>query len=475
MKNLAASQYSVVSESNYSVRLATVVRLRWIAVAGQLATVGYVFLILGFSLPVAYCLGSIALSAWVNVILTILMPSRTRLGAPTTSGLLVYDVLQLMTLLWLTGGIENPFAMLLMVPVIVSSATMPLRNTLGIALLVTAVVTFLIYNYTPLPWFPGFRFQLPFIYKMGLAAAIAVSMVFLSLYAWRLAEEARQMSAALAATELVLSREQKLHALDGLAAAAAHELGTPLSTISLVTKELESEYADNKDLQEDMRLLRSQADRCREILQKLTRAPDAQEDPVHGLLSVSELIEEASVPYRDRGIIVSVTARPLEKPATEKSANPTSTTTPAAIPPLTPAEREPVGERQPGMIFGLGNLIENAVGYAQTRVDVSARWDQRKVTVEIADDGPGFPVDLMDQLGDPYVTTRGSGKPQAKSKAGGLGLGFFIAKTLLERSGADVEFTNREAPERGAIVRAAWSRDIFDKPPEGFSPHGGRH
>ncbi|MEO1205011.1 MAG: ActS/PrrB/RegB family redox-sensitive histidine kinase [Pseudomonadota bacterium] len=457
MQTLAASDFSLISTNQVSVRLATFVRLRWIAVAGQLLTVCYVYFGLGFVLPIAYLLAAISMSVVLNVALTILFPSRMRLGAASATALLAYDILQLMALLYLTGGVENPFAMLIMVPVIVSAATLPLRNTVFLAVMASAAVAVLIYNYLPLPWFVGFRFQLPFIYKLALAAAISASMVFLSLYAWRLAEESRQMSTALAATELVLSREQKLHALDGLAAAAAHELGTPLSTIVLVTKELETEYAGNESLREDMQLLRSQAERCREILQKLTRAPDAQ-DPMHASLSVRELIDEASAPYRDQGVLFSVASKPsasVDDPETKS--------------------REPLGERQPGVVFGLGNLIENAVGYANERVDITAKWDDTAILLEIADDGPGFPADLMDSLGDPYVTTRGSGQArrdtqgqheaeiQREAKAGGLGLGFFIAKTLLERSGASVELDNKEQPLSGAIVRITWARPDFEK------------
>ncbi|MEL7049161.1 MAG: ActS/PrrB/RegB family redox-sensitive histidine kinase, partial [Pseudomonadota bacterium] len=398
---------------------------------------------LGFQLPVAYCLAAIALSAWVNVILTILYPSRKRLGTGFATGLLAYDIVQLMALLYLTGGIENPFTMLIMVPVIVSAATLPIRNTIFLSMLVAVAIGILIYNYYPLPWFDGFRFQLPFIYKTALASAIGASMVFLSLYAWRLAEESRQMSTALAATELVLSREQKLHALDGLAAAAAHELGTPLSTIVLVTKELENERSTDAGLVEDMQLLRSQAERCREILQKLTRSPDAQ-DLMHATLSVRELIDEASAPYRDRHVLLSVKANAARGAAEGEDPIP-----------------EPIGERQPGLIFGLGNLIENAVSFANTRVDVIANWDEDTVNLTISDDGPGFPNELMDSLGDPYVTTRSAAQARRRTDAGGLGLGFFIAKTLLERSGATVELDNEVLPKTGAIVKISWPRSAF--------------
>ncbi len=426
-----------------TVRLATIVRLRWIAVLGQLLTVGAVYLILGFPMPVAYCLATIALSAWLNVFLAIRFPARHRMSAELAALLLAYDILQLMVLLHLTGGIDNPFTILIVAPVVVSAATLPLRYTLGLGAVAMVATLLLVYEYWPLPWIPGLRFQLPFLYKMGVIAAVFCSMVFLALYAWRLANESRLMSEALSVTELVIAREQKLHALDGLAAAAAHELGTPLSTIFLVSKELERDLGEDSPHIQDVRLLRTQADRCREILRTLTRKPTEQ-DPMHARLSVREMIDEAAAPYVERPIKVEITSGAMPG-ADEKSL------------------REPVGERQPGVIYGLGNIVENAVDYAKSRVEVGVTWDGSSVAVRIADDGPGFPLDLMDALGDPYVTTRSAGDQKHQSRAGGLGLGFFIAKTLLERSGATVSLENRDEPETGAIVTISWPRSAFTK------------
>lgn len=259
------------------------------------------------------------------------------------------------------------------------------------------------------------------------------------------------MTAALAATELVLAREQRLHALDGLAAAAAHELGTPLATIHVVTRELEKESGLAAHVMDDIVLLRSQAERCREILQKLTRRPEGN-DPHHATLPVTQLLQEASGPYRLGRISVEIDARPGE----------------AAISATLP---EPVGERRPGVIYGLGNIIENAVDFAHSKVRILARWDEREIEITIADDGPGFSADVMDTLGEPYVTTRGVGQAvvRKQSEAGGLGLGFFIAKTLLERSGARIVLANAEDPDHGAIVRVIWSRGAFDARAEELS------
>jgi two-component system sensor histidine kinase RegB len=251
---------------------------------------------------------------------------------------------------------------------------------------------------------------------------------------------------------MVLAREQQLHALDGLAAAAAHELGTPLSTIAVVAKELSRDAPPNSAMAEDLALLQSQAVRCREILKKLTRTP-SEPDPLHARVSVTQLIDEAAAPYRGFNTQIVVTAGPAANGKGESE-----------------DASEPVGERRPGLIFGIGNLLENAVDFAHSRVDVVAVWSAKDIVITIYDDGPGIPPDVLEALGDPFITTRpartrnseqgrGTGKT---GKPTGLGLGFFIAKTLLERSGANVTLDNRPAPAQGAIVQLTWTRAAFE-------------
>ena len=198
---------------------------------------------------------------------------------------------------------------LIVAPVTVSAATLPPRNTIALGVLAAVVTTGLVFLYRPLPWYIGGRFELPILYNIGVLASVLSGMVFLALYVWRLAKEARQMTEALAATEMVLAREQQLHALDGLAAAAAHELGTPLSTITVVAKELAREAPKEGNFAEDIALLQSQAQRCREILRKLTRGP-TEPDPLHARISVRELIDEAAAPYRGFNADIVITAGP---------------------------------------------------------------------------------------------------------------------------------------------------------------------
>jgi two-component system sensor histidine kinase RegB len=442
---MPSSQQTLREASESRLRLQTVVRLRWFGVAGQLLTVCYVYFVLGFQFDIGICLALIALTAWLNVFLRLRYSMRTRIGTAYATALLAYDIVQLAALLFLTGGIENPFVFLIVAPVTVSAATLPPRNTIVLGLLAAGATTLLVFWYRSLPWFAGVNFELPTLYNVGVLASVLAGMVFLALYVWRLAKEARQMSEALAATELVLAREQQLHALDGLAAAAAHELGTPLSTIAVVAKELARTAPKDGTVAEDIALLQSQTERCREILKKLTRGPK-EPDPLHARISVRELIDEAAAPYRGFNTEIAVHAAP------EAGAD-------AA------ASQEPVGERRPGVIYGLANLVENAVDFARNRVEITATWSAREVAITIADNGPGIPPLVLDALGEPYLTTRPSPRTglAPDGEPSGMGLGFFIAKTLLERSGALVTLENRSATDGGgAIARVSWRREAFE-------------
>jgi two-component system sensor histidine kinase RegB len=444
------SRYWPSSDEDSQLRLQTIVRLRWLAVFGQLVVIAVVALVLDFRLPVGWCLFLTACSAWLNVFLAVRFPARHRLSTRLATVLLGYDIVQLAALLYFTGGVQNPFTMLLVVPVTVSAATLPPRHTIALAIFASIATVLLITTPYPLPWYPADPLEHPFLYDVGIVTAVIATMLFMALYARRLTRESKLMSAALTATELVLAREQKLHALDGLAAAAAHELGTPLSTIVLVTKEMQAGLPKDSQLAEDVELLRQQALRCREILQKLTKHPTEQ-DPLHGNISLQEMLEEASAPYMGDGKPIHI----FVHPASGMSAT---------------LQDQPLSARKPGVLYGLGNLIENAVDFAKSRVDLTGEWDLTTVSVTLTDDGPGFAAEIIDTLGEPYVTWRPVVARKATSKAGGLGLGFFIAKTLLERSGARVTLENKQAPQRGAIVRLVWPREAFEAGAERAGP-----
>src|SRR6478736_1766011 len=388
-------------------RLQTIVRLRWLAVLGQTITVIGAYWVLGIDLPVAACLAVISLSAWLNVALRIRFPASQRLKSVYAFVMLAYDILQLAALLYLTGGLENPFAFLLIAPVAVSASSLPLRITAALGLLAIGVASGLTAYHHPLPWFHHTDFILPRAYLMGMWASVVACIIFIGFYSWRTAEESRRMAEALAAAELVLAREQKLSALDGLAAAAAHGLGTPLATIAVVTKELLRDAKHIDPHYEDLVLLRAQAERCRTILGELAGMGE-QQDIIVSRLPVSHLIEESVSPHR-------LVAAPIEVET-------------GPVPGVKPGERsaqEPVMQRNPGVIYGLGNLVENAIDFAASKVEVKASWSEDEVRIEIADDGAGFPPHVLEQLGEPFVTTRpGHGDGGENDDHVGMGLGF---------------------------------------------------
>ena len=433
-----------IGERFFGLRLDTLIRLRWLAISGQTAAIVVVQWLLGFSVPIGACLAVVALSAWLNLALRLRSPGARRLSNTEATWLLAYDILQLAALLFLTGGLANPFAVLFLAPVLISATALSPRSTLLLGLLAGGLAALVGLWQMPLPWRHsealGAGPLLPPLYLAAIWSALAVAIAFIGSHAWRVAEETRELSEALAATELVLAREQHLSALDGLAAAAAHELGTPLATITVVAKELARGLSPDSPIADDIRLLGEQSERCRAILRRLTTL-DAGEAPFDRM-KVTHLLEDVASPHRNFGIDVDVTT------ATRIG--------------------EPVIARNPGLIYGLGNIVENAVDFAAGRVEIAANWTDRDLVVTVTDDGPGFPAELIDSIGAPYLTSRGRQRWRREETGEdedgeqGLGLGLFIAKTLLERSGAELAYVNVPGPRHGARVTVRWPRRLVD-------------
>jgi two-component system sensor histidine kinase RegB len=429
-----------INDRPRNVRLDTLVRLRWLAVFGQLGAVLVVHFGLEFEVPIWACLTVIVLSALLNLALRLGFRQTQWLEPDRAAWLLGFDTAELAVLLYLTGGLENPFAFLLLGPVLISSTALPPRMTLLIGTFAMLCATVLVFFHYDLPWDREDPLELPEIYMVGVWLSILLAIGYIGVYTWQVAEEARQLSDALAATELVLAREQHLSQLDGLAAAAAHELGTPLATITVVIRELERALDPRSPYTDDIKLLREQAQRCREILAKITELPSGEP---FDQVPLTALIEEAVAPHRNFGVILTVTS-PEDRAA------------------------EPAGARNPAIRYGLGNLIENAVDFAHRRVEILAEWTTEDVAITISDDGPGFAPEIVDRLGAPYVThrprARGGDGDDANGEVFGLGLGFFIAKTLLERSGARLSLASQAPPLHGATIKVAWSRADFERP-----------
>lgn len=414
----------------HHVRLATLIRLRWIAVAGQFIGLCLVAFILNYEMPVLFPLALMALSAWLNVMLSIRFAKVTRVSPTYTGLLLCYDILQLAGLLFMTGGIENPFAILLLAPVTISATSLSVRWTrIHIALVLSAIVFLSQFHY-PLPRHIDEIVLLPPHHTMGMMPALICALFFIATYAGRIAHEARQLANALSATELVLAREQHLSALDGLAAAAAHELGSPLATIALVAKEMGNNEGDEQAMREDIALLKEQSDRCRTILSRLTSMQTEGGHP-YECVSFEQLLEECIAPHRNFGITIHINRIQIKS-------------------------QSPMINRSAGLVYGLGNLIENAVDFAKSEVYINISWTAKRIKLEVIDDGPGFAPEILSRLGDPYTTTRPRDFNDSDPvEPGGLGLGIFIAKTLLQRTGAKVSFSNMQE-ESNACVIIAW-------------------
>ncbi len=424
-----------LSREGQRVRLATLVRLRWLSIAGQAAACVFVAWGLWYPYPVWACFALIGVSVLLNLFLSTRYRKAERLSERHTALILVFDVVQPTGLLFLTGGIQNPFAVFLVVPAMIAAATQPARISVGIGVLAVLCATLLAFLHHPIPWPAGHSLALPFPYLGGMWFALTTTLVFSTFYIYRVAAEARALSDALAATELMLQREQHLSALDGLAAAAAHELGTPLATISLVAKEMGRAAPADHGFREDIDLLISQTERCRAILGQLASLSSVSEEHL-AKLTLSSLVEEAVAPHRDFGVDIRVRVLEASGP-------------------------EPVLRRNAGVIYGLGNLIENAVDFARSEVTVAMSWNETRIAIEISDDGTGFPPDVLARIGDPYMSMRDEERRQS---GGGLGLGLFIAKTLIERSGARIRFDNGQSDHAtGARVVLSWPAESFGR------------
>lgn len=444
--------FGLLSQSTRSdwVRLRTLILLRWLAIGGQLAAITVADQFYGIVLPLGLCYMAVGASVIANLISIFVYPENKRLSELEAMLTLLFDLSQLSFLLYLTGGLNNPFALLILAPVTISASALELRTTLvlgALAILFTTVITLV---NVPLRMGDGFPLRVPVVFEFGFWLAIVIGIVFLGMYSRRVSMEIRSMSDALLATQMALAREQKLTDLGGVVAAAAHELGTPLATIKLVSAEMMEELADNPAMLEDAKLIRDQADRCRDILRGMGRAG---KDDLHLRNAPFEsVLREAAEPHLGRGKDIHFTVYPGPGGS----------------------ERQPVILRRPEVIHGLRNLVQNAVDFAAGHVWVDGEWSDRQVTVRIVDDGAGYPPQVIGRIGDPFVRSRRSVQDVAKRpEYEGMGLGLFIAKTLLERTGAELSFANasdpflrpEERPERcGAIVELVWKTEDIIAP-----------
>src|SRR6056297_2965038 len=430
MSEIPPGTFKSRSRGNW-IRLRTLVLLRWWAIAGQVTALIVAQRLYNLNLEIGLCFLVIGVSVVSNLAAAFIYPENKRLSENETLLVVLFDMLQLGVLLYLTGGLNNPFSILIVGPVTVSAAALTARSTIFLALTAIVIASVLIEFHLPLRTEQGFILRVPDIFLFGIWVAIVIAVIFLGAYARRVVQEMRAMSDALQATQMALAREQKLTDLGGVVAAAAHELGTPLATITLTSAELADDLDDRPDQREDALLIRDQADRCRDILRSMGRV--GKDDLYLRRAPLTALVEEAAEPHVDRGKRIRFRhGADGNDPVTQ-----------------------PTVLRRPEIIHGLRNLIQNAVDFARDTVIVESRWNGGRITLRIMDDGHGFPDDMIGRLGEPFMRRRGAAPDPRRPGYEGMGLGLFIAKTLLERSGADLTFTNGTDPP-GALVEVSW-------------------
>ena len=401
----------------------TVVILRWIALLGQLISIYLVHFYLKFELPIIFCSITIFCGGLTNIFIQFNLKKKQLSNLESTI-LLFYDVIQLAVLLYLTGGVTNPFIIFLIVPAIVSSTLLNLSSTFFLSFITILAMLILTFNHYPLPHPGNLHFHVPEYYVYSIPLALVIVLIFLNYFGFRFGFEARKRGNALSRLESLLAKEQELDTIGHQAAAAAHSLGTPLSTITVVAKELKKELSNNKKYIEDIDTLLDQAKKCGEILKKISQQKIVTDDYVARvslqdlLFEITRSFEEISEKKINLNIEKSIRKIPLE--------------------------------RSPEITYGIRNFIGNAVKFSKSKVDVNLISNSTDVLIEVVDDGPGFPDDVIKLIGEPYISSKSK---KLKSKAG-LGLGTFIGKTLLERKKAEINFFN--PLNKGAKVEISW-------------------
>ena len=418
------------SKDNIHLDKKTLVILRWIALVGQYVTISIVFFIFKFELHFFYCSLIIFVGVLTNLYLQFKF-KKNQLNNFASTFCLFYDLLQLSLLLYLTGGITNPFSILLIVPAIVASTFLTLRSTINLS--VTTVIILLvltIYN-LPLPHYGELHFHVPNTYLYALPIAIIITLVFLTYFGVRFGIESRKRTEALNKLELILAKEHELESIGLQAAAAAHSLGTPLSTITVVARELEKEIGKNPKYVKDIDLLLSQTKRCSDILKDLSK-DQLQEDSFLSNIKIEELLNEIVRSFTE------ISEKKLSLLVEKNKLNPQI-------------------DKTLEITYGLRNFIGNAVKYSNSSVDISLESDNKITQVKVCDDGPGFSEDILNVLGEPYIRS----KNKIISSKSGLGLGTFIGKTLLERMKANIKF-DKCPKTNGAMVTIKWqTKDLL--------------
>ena len=406
----------------------TVVILRWIALIGQLLTIYFVHFYVGFDLPLIFCSLTIFCGGLTNIFIQFNF-RKNQLSNIESTILLFYDVIQLSVLIYLTGGVTNPFIIFLIVPALISSTLLNLASTLFLSIITIMSLVLLTLNYYPLPSEGNIHFHVPDYYIYSIPSALVIALIFLNYFGFRFGYEARRRGNALNKLELVLAKEQELESIGHQAAAAAHSLGTPLSTITVIAKELKKEIINNKEFKDDVDTILEQAKKCGDILKKISQNQIVDDEYVKNI-TLQDLLFEITKSFES---------------ITEKNLNLN----------LENAKKRISIKRSAELTYGIRNFVGNAVKFSKKNININLVGNNQTTTLQISDDGPGFPDDIYKIIGEPFISTKSK---KLKSKAG-LGLGTFIGKTLLERKKANIEFL--KSSNGGALVEISWNNKDF--------------
>jgi len=416
-------------EENLHLDKKTLVSLRWIAIVGQLIAINFVYFYLKLELPIGAVHGIVLVGLITNLILQFKI-KENQLKDLYSGFFLIYDLLQLTFLLYLTGGISNPFSFLMIVPSILSSTFLSMGTTIILGTLTIVSLFFLKKYHEILPGLDAYQFSFPEYYLEGILISIIIGLIFLSYFGIRFSGETKKRSEALEKLQQVMAREYQLDSLGGLAAAAAHSLGTPLATISVVAKELKKEIGDESKHTKDLELLVSQSKRCSDILRRISRK-EIEDDQFINIVKAEDILEEIIISFKE--------------------------TSDVKINLISTEDKNKINVRRaPELVYGLRNFIGNAVKFSKSRVEITLKSDDKTIEIKINDDGPGIPEDIIKKIGEPYIKS----KSKELISNSGLGLGTFLGKTLLEKKNAKLLFrSNGELG--GALVQISWSPKDF--------------
>ena len=417
------------TKENLNLDKNTLTILRYIAIFGQFLAINIVFFYLDLKFPIKESYVIIIIGLITNLFLQFKIKVN-QLKDSYASLFLLYDLIQLSALLYLTGGILNPFSFLLIIPTIVSSTFLSMGTTIILGLITSILLFVISFTHLPLPGLDSNIFSVPNYYTIGILISILIGLIFLSYFGIRFAGETKKRSEALNKLQEVISKEYELESLGGQAAAAAHSLGTPLATISVVAKELKKEIGEDKEFSKDIDLLISQTKRCSEILKQISKK-QIEEDIFISSIKFEDLLEEIINSFKE------TSSKEIELKV-DNDQNKISI------------------QRTPEIIYGLRNFIGNAVKFSKSKVKIYLKSDQKFIEIKINDDGPGIPEDIIMKIGEPYIKS----KSKILSPNSGLGLGTFLGKTLLERQNAKLSF-RRNSDLGGALVTITWDSGSF--------------